>query len=329
MQRALNEGTLGSFSDLLLILHNFEHSVVVPNGATIQTAVYLLYLALLGSRTEYEHSQSTTYGYALKHLDGISGQPLSLSLYHGSLSKERRSWNPSVAKYRTRLLLIHPTSNFSVSRDLRPETGPLGPKNKVEREPHEQVFRGFTVDVILRRSEEAMPPRRHCDHYTVADNAFFFTEWFEFAKKHSRKRELNDLILEFTDTIQARGCGHIWEDPDSTAETRIEQAKDFFRFLEDPDAVVTNKIRIFYAACFASHERRFALTRKGRFCLVPAATEERDLICVPHHSRVPYIFRQMRANKTLNNIGEAYVYGIMQGEGYAVDIRNEQEFVLV
>jgi hypothetical protein len=174
-----------------------------------------------------------------------------------------------------------------------------------------------------------MPPRRHCDHYAVADNAYFFTEWYEFAKEHARKRNADQTILEFTDTIQARGCGSIWEAPDLTAEDRIEQTKGFLQFLEDPDAVLTKAVRIFYAACFASHERKFAVTRDGHFCLVPAATKDGDFVCIPHGCRVPYIFRPMRGKKTMHNIGEAYVHGTMQGEGYTSDIRNEQEFVLV
>ena len=174
-----------------------------------------------------------------------------------------------------------------------------------------------------------MPPRRHCDPYAVADNAYFFTEWYEFANQHARKRAADQVLLEFADTIQARGCGHIWENPDSTEEDRIQRVTQFLRFLEDPDEILSNKVRIFYAACFPSHERRFAITRNGHFCLVPAASKDGDLVCIPYGSRVPYIFRQMRGKTTLNNIGEAYVYGIMQGEGYTVDVRDEQEFVLV
>jgi hypothetical protein len=330
IRRKVHEGTINSFSDVLLDLYNLE-----CNTKNWSDHIFMAYqlsqdLKLEGPDLAHEHNFNP-YWYYLRtsiYLNSWSQQPLSLSLCNGFFL-DSASWSPDWATYTTRLLLNHPASGFFAARNMRNKPESVDAETGIEDESGEWVCRGYRVDTIRTRSEEAMPPRRHCDHYAVADNAYFFTEWYETAKQHARKKTADEVLLEFTDTIQARGCGHVWEDPGTTAEDRIQQATKFFRFLEDPDEILSNEIRIFYAACFASHGRRFAVTRNGHFCLVPATSKEGDLVCIPLGSRVPYIFRQMRGKKTLNNVGEAYVHGIMQGEGYTVDVRDEQEFVLV
>lgn len=329
VQRKLHEDTVSSFSDVLLELHNLESA---KNSTDYISMVYSLSQTskLKGPDLASEHN-FTAHEHSLRasiHLNSWSQQPLSLSLCDGLLLKPA-SWSPNWSKLTTRLLLNHPASDFFAARNIRNKPEYVDTESKIEDTSREWVCRGYRIDIIRKRSEEAMPPRRHCDHYAVADNAYFFTEWFEFAKQYAKKKTANEVLLEFTDTIQARGCGHVWENPDSTAEDRIQQATKFLRFLEDRDEILSNEIRIFYAACFASHERRFAITRNGHFCLVPATSKDGDLVCIPLGSRVPYIFRQMRGKTTLNNVGEAYVYGIMQGEGYTVDLQDEREFVLV
>jgi hypothetical protein len=321
---------MDSFSDVLLALHSFDRDM---NSRTSHIfAAYRISPELKRRGLELapwnEPLSERIYRRASIHLNSWSEQPLSLSLCDGFLS-DLPSWGPDWSGYTTRLLLNHPASDFFAARNIRNELKFVDTENKPKERFHEWTCRGYTIDIIRKRSDEAMPPRRHCDHYTVADNAYFFIEWFEFAKQHARKKTADEVLLGFTDTIQARGCGHVWEDPGSTAEDRVQQATKFLRFLEDSDEMLSNEIRIFYAACFASHERRFAVTRNGHFCLVPAASKDGDLVCIPLGSRVPYIFRQIRGKTTLKNVGEAYVYGIMQGEGYTVDARDEQEFVLV
>lgn len=330
IRRKLRDGTIRTFSDVLPPLCGFKRQVIGRSGHVSLAYELSQVFKLKGpeSKPKYDYNLEEVYCCTSIHLNKWSEQPLSLSLRDG-FYPDLPSWSPDWSKYVTRLLLNHPASGFFASRNIRDETESVGTENKIEEQSGEWACRGYTVDVIRRRSEDAMPPRRHCDHYAVADNAYFFTEWFEFAKQYAKKRIDDEILLEYTDTIQARGCGHVWEDPDSTAEYRVQQATKFIRFLEDPDEILSSEIKIFYAACFASHERRFAVTRDGHFCLVPATSKDGDLVCIPLGSRVPYIFRQMRGKTTLNNVGEAYVYGTMQGEGYTVDLQDEREFVLV
>ncbi|KAJ4176076.1 hypothetical protein NW767_015564 [Fusarium falciforme] len=95
------------------------------------------------------------------------------------------------------------------------------------------------------------------------------------------------------------------------------KTQDFIRFLNDESAEATMDIRLFYAACFPSHDRRFGVTEREYFCLVPQETKQGDLVCVPHGNMVPVIFRE--EGRQFRNLGEAYVNGLMRGEGEALD----------
>ena len=65
-----------------------------------------------------------------------------------------------------------------------------------------------------------------------------------------------------------------------------------------------------------SHGRKFGITGRGHFCLVPKDTERGDLVCIPHGNRVPLIFRKKGDHYV--NLGECYVNGCMQGEAGAM-----------
>jgi hypothetical protein len=63
--------------------------------------------------------------------------------------------------------------------------------------------------------------------------------------------------------------------------------------------------------------RRFAITQKGYFALVPRGTREEDMIVVFEKACVPFVVRKASddgAGRQHELLGEAYVHGIMQGE---------------
>ena len=64
--------------------------------------------------------------------------------------------------------------------------------------------------------------------------------------------------------------------------------------------------------------RKFLLSReRERFGLAPARTEEGDMICILYGCSVPVILRQHHTgvDSYFELIGEAYVHGLMDGEG--------------
>jgi hypothetical protein len=64
--------------------------------------------------------------------------------------------------------------------------------------------------------------------------------------------------------------------------------------------------------------RRFAITEKGYFTLVPRGTKEGDVIVVFEKACIPFVIRKTRSDdcdgQKYELLGEAYVHGIMHGE---------------
>jgi hypothetical protein len=61
--------------------------------------------------------------------------------------------------------------------------------------------------------------------------------------------------------------------------------------------------------------RRFVITQKGYFALVPRGTQQGDTIVVFEGACVPFVVRNTQSgNGGFELLGEAYVHGIMQGE---------------
>jgi hypothetical protein len=69
----------------------------------------------------------------------------------------------------------------------------------------------------------------------------------------------------------------------------------------------------------AARNRRFAVTDKGYFALVPRGTRVGDSICVSERGHVPFVIRLGEAGDGYELLGESYVHGIMQGEAMEME----------
>jgi hypothetical protein len=130
------------------------------------------------------------------------------------------------------------------------------------------------------------------------------------------------------ETIQAKGC-ELWQSQERhNTEDLLAQARTFLEYLEDENQgdTTTEEIRQFYAACLPAHGRKFGITRRGNFCLVPRYSSAGDLICIPFGSKVPFAFRP--AEEHYISIGECYVHGAMHGEALTWENIQEKEFLL-
>ncbi|KAJ4298207.1 hypothetical protein N0V90_006106 [Kalmusia sp. IMI 367209] len=66
--------------------------------------------------------------------------------------------------------------------------------------------------------------------------------------------------------------------------------------------------------------RRFAITKKGYFCLVPRGTRVNDMVVVFKAGHVPFVVRNQEPAEVKGNyelLGETYVHGIMKGEAFS------------
>ncbi|KAH7073188.1 heterokaryon incompatibility protein-domain-containing protein [Paraphoma chrysanthemicola] len=133
------------------------------------------------------------------------------------------------------------------------------------------------------------------------------------------------LILDST-------TGHMPSLPGQTYSPRRQ--KGFFTL----DSLRTRKpaktledLRVAFRA--ASTMRRFAITTKGYFALVPRGTRKGDSVVVFDKACVPFVVRRMtkkdRSNHLYQLLGETYVHGIMQGQVFDMPDLNFEDVVLV
>jgi hypothetical protein len=262
---------------------------------------------------DYSSGTKPTYEAVSRLMNGHLGLLVSLALSDLSKHNDRAalpSWVPNFSIQQLRLVLGHPNSNFSNSKACYDSE--LGEDDKDGL----LGCSGYVVDAV-EAVKSYLAPRRICDQYNIGgDNLYEFIRWYEFACSTAGPAVPNGsdaLILRFTETIQARGCNHIWEceQPVPPLET-ISLARAFLAYLVDPDIPETNTIRVFSAACLPSHDRRFGLTATGKFCLLPFDAVPGDLVWIIRGSKVPVLLRN--SGLLYKNVGECYVHGIMQGE---------------
>ncbi|KAK0638927.1 hypothetical protein B0T16DRAFT_422128 [Cercophora newfieldiana] len=181
------------------------------------------------------------------------------------------------------------------------------------------AFKAAIVDTLDQMSSY-QPPRRPADRLNVsAMNSIFFSEWWSWIREKKPDRYKGDgesLLKDWVETIQARAPATLQTLPDTQAERRtLNVARSWLNFLEDETEEETEEIRQFHAVCLPSCGRRFGLTKRGRFCLVPRNSRPGDTICVPWGSKVPFVLREVDlANNIYENVGESYVHGAMAGE---------------
>lgn len=83
-----------------------------------------------------------------------------------------------------------------------------------------------------------------------------------------------------------------------------------------------------HEAVLFTRYRRFAVTHKGYFVLGPDLLQEGDVVVVLRGGKVPFLLR--RANNNPEGgwvlVGECYVHGLMDGEGWDVEGVEEEVF---
>jgi len=281
---------------------------------------------------DYRNGLRDVYALSSKELNEQFNTYISVSLAGqctGVGSSEDRgddselwpSWVPDFKVSSSCLLFNHPESLFSASRHQISSRYDLEVCGLA-------IDDGITVDTVHTISSY-LPPRSIDDNYRLLDNdnLYCFLEWHEHAKRSLSQRsrwidgqgvDVEQGLLEFAETIQARGCNHIWEQTGVSTEQYLERTKDFLAFLEDVSDLprTSDSVRLFHAATYPSYGRRFGITHRGFMCLLPRETKPGDTIYIPHGNKVPIIIRQSEREGCWQSIGESYVHGMMQGEAW-------------
>ncbi len=106
--------------------------------------------------------------------------------------------------------------------------------------------------------------------------------------------------------------------PANNVPKMLNTARNWLTYLVDESQEQTEAIRQFHAACLPSCGRRFGITKRGIFCLVPRNTIPGDTIAIPEGSKVPFVLRKTDvSNGMYENVGECFVHGAMRGESFS------------
>lgn len=82
-----------------------------------------------------------------------------------------------------------------------------------------------------------------------------------------------------------------------------------------------------HEATLITRYRRFAVTRNGYFVLGPDALQEGDVVAVLRGGKTPFLLREVNAGEGgWRLVGECYVHGLMDGEGWDVEGAKEEVF---
>jgi hypothetical protein len=143
---------------------------------------------------------------------------------------------------------------------------------------------------------------------------------------HPRKEEAPACYEEYFSSFEkvyiddSRHQGMDWKQ----AQARV--AKD--GAIEDDVKAAANSY--LFAFLDASIGRRFSVTMKGRFALVPDGCVTGDMVCLVSGAPVPLVLRQVESSESTRRtfvlVGDCYVDGYMEGEGM-VDGKIEEIFI--
>jgi hypothetical protein len=130
----------------------------------------------------------------------------------------------------------------------------------------------------------------------------------------SRTLLMDDLYLAGQNTILQ--FGEI-KDPWKVVQTMLGDPKLFVDAGSNASmGRITNEMETFHMqALTATAQRRFAISEKGHFGLVPEAAQVGDQIFILAGASVPHILRRSVAEATCYElVGDAYIHGVMHGE---------------
>lgn len=80
--------------------------------------------------------------------------------------------------------------------------------------------------------------------------------------------------------------------------------------------------------CGGDTRRTFCVTEKRFIGMVPTITRPGDVVCLLFGSAVPMVMRKCPSGDSYQLVGEAYIHGVMDGEGVGTDFRG-QDFHIV
>ncbi|RYP15309.1 hypothetical protein DL765_005790 [Monosporascus sp. GIB2] len=144
----------------------------------------------------------------------------------------------------------------------------------------------------------------------------------------------NERALAFVHTLCA-GVSHSAGGGEVDIGYHWEHFLDFWKWHRDrhtlsgqegrPPGLSKKALSFWNDMCDFGIARSFAITDRGYYGLVPRISKPGDVCCWLHGANVPFVLRAQDADHNFRLIGEAYVFGLMQGQAYDHLSRGELE----
>ena len=268
-----------------------------------------------GLRADYAKNTVQVFTEVAVYLFSAFGLSFLPCIGYGSHIADLPSWVPDWSTHMHEPLMIdRPGSPFSPLSACATYTKPTA------RTLSHNLFkvRGIIVDVILTTTQSLNVNIRTNHHYDK-DNASKLSPFLERCRPYSGN-------LRPTDSSQTTVRLSIWEP--RTSESRIHPPQWMYMYglpFANVDQLSDNEVA---DLCnYFCEARELVLTKThGYFGVVPKESVEGDVVVCFLGARVPYILRPLGGGEwrgledggqRYQILGEAYVYGIMDGEGMA------------
>ncbi|KAG8533932.1 uncharacterized protein KY384_001673 [Bacidia gigantensis] len=286
------------------------------------------------------------YGYAAQIIDlaGMEGRAPEL--------KELPSWVPDWAPRREENNFIRFGRTENVSYHATADSVSYMELSSRSDRNHQRVLgmEGDQIDIIAQVTPSFDPDRNRSEHKS---RTRVLLEWHLGARalvssgitKNQLHPDYIDIDDAFARTIIANDLLDAnFGDSDPSRPSPITNPKESYRLaipssvddvipmgqrsllMDSDEDVRRSAVSTFYfqaiAACGC---RRFAITQRGYMGLVPSLTQPGDTIALILGSSVPFVLRpnpptrHVQGKETTKLIGDAYIHGIMDGEGMDFD----------
>ncbi len=156
----------------------------------------------------------------------------------------------------------------------------------------------------------------------------WYAEAYAFATDSRDYPTRESIIQAYTTTLVADSTTHTRLDPGALVESYTAYVAP-----QDWEEIVAGELktwsRPFQIRCAnATRRRRFCVTRKGFFAMIPDKAQAGDLVCILLGGDAPLVLRRDESYGRYILIGDCYLQCIMKGEALEWDGFHVEDFVL-
>jgi hypothetical protein len=189
----------------------------------------------------------------------------------------------------------------------------------------EEFLKGLTTDVRSSLVDLCSIVSKYSDHHYSTNR---FTRNLEPLSRNPSPEE-NQILDAFLQTLLLGRFSSRERLTKGDIED-ILSMKQLTAFSEFETTAKLDKICQAFEA--GLRRRRLLVTEKGFIGSAPQQIEEGDILCVLFGCSVPVILRKAYDEEVYNFVGECYLYGFMDAEAIALQVKGvleEQDFILV